>query len=143
MPVPLEASLAAATVAALLLAGWSLHRQRRLERRLARRPRVDWESIRAGSGAERRIGLIRFNAYHDTGGEYSFALALADAGGDGVVLSGLYHRERCRVYAKPLSGWASEHELTGEERQAIDRAREGRPVRGDRHLDLVTVEGRI
>jgi hypothetical protein len=140
MPVPLEAFLAAGTVAALGLAGWSLHRQRRLERRLARRPRVEREVVWAGSGAGQRIGLVRFNAYHDTGGEYSFALAFIDAAGDGVVLSGLYHRERCRVYAKPVARWASETELIDEEQQAIARARDGSPTIAETEFGPVAAE---
>jgi hypothetical protein len=120
-----EALLGAGIAASLGLAAWSLQRQRRLERRLARRPRLEREVDVAGGGGRQRIGLVRFNAYHDTGGEYSFALALLGANGDGVVMSGLYHRERCRVYAKAVSGWESPHSLTEEEQEAIARARGG------------------
>ncbi|HEX6510227.1 MAG TPA: DUF4446 family protein, partial [Chloroflexota bacterium] len=68
-------------------------------------------------------GVVRFNPYHDTGGDYSFAVALLDAQGAGVLITGLYHRERCRVYAKPVRGWESSYQLTDEEREAIDKAR--------------------
>jgi hypothetical protein len=138
MPVPVEGLLAAGTLAALGLTGWTWRRQRRLERRLARRPRAEREVVYAGAG--QRIGLVRFNAYHDTGGEYSFAVALVDSGGDGVVLSGLYHRERCRVYAKPVARWASQSELTDEELQAIARARDGSPTIPESESGLVTSE---
>jgi hypothetical protein len=86
------------------------------------------------------MGLVSFNAYHDTGGEYSFALALIDAAGDGVVLSGLYHRERCRVYAKPVARWASETELIDEEQQAIARARDGSPTIAETEFGPVAAE---
>lgn len=68
---------------------------------------------------------MRFNPYHDTGGEYSFAVALLDDAGDGLLLTGLYHRDQSRVYAKPVRGWSSEHELMDEERAAIEQARGG------------------
>lgn len=69
------------------------------------------------------VGLVRFNPFHDTGGDQSFALALANASGNGVVLSSLHARDVTRVYAKPLVEWESHYTLTDEERAAIARAR--------------------
>jgi hypothetical protein len=68
------------------------------------------------------VGSIRFSPFRHTGGAQSFALALADDRGDGFVLSSLHARENTRVYAKSLHEWASEHMLTDEEKQAIERA---------------------
>ena len=68
------------------------------------------------------VGAIRFNPFRDTGGAQSFALAIADARGDGIVLSSLHARHNTRVYAKPLHAWQSEYTLTDEEEQAIERA---------------------
>lgn len=65
------------------------------------------------------LGLVRFNPFRDTGGDQSFALALADDHGHGVVLSSLHARDVTRVYAKPLEGWESAHSLTDEEVRAI------------------------
>jgi citrate lyase beta subunit len=68
------------------------------------------------------MGIVRFNPFRDTGGAQSFALAIVDGHGDGVVLSSLHSRENIRVYAKALNKWESEHTLTDEEKQAIARA---------------------
>jgi len=68
------------------------------------------------------VGLVRFNPFRDTGGDQSFAVALADANGDGIVLSSLHRRDMTRVYAKPLLGWKSTHPLTEEELEAIETA---------------------
>lgn len=70
-----------------------------------------------------RLGFLRFNPFRDTGGDQSFAMALADANGNGVVLSSLHSREVTRVYAKPLAAWETSYQLTEEEQQAIRRAR--------------------
>jgi hypothetical protein len=70
-----------------------------------------------------RLGFLRFNPFRDSGGDQSFALALADRDGNGVVLSGLHGRDGTRVYAKPLEAWKSVYPLTDEERQAIDSAK--------------------
>lgn len=71
-------------------------------------------------------GIVRFNPFQRTGGDQSFALALADGHGNGVVLSSLHARDVTRVYAKPLVSWDSGHSLTDEERQAITLARSKR-----------------
>jgi hypothetical protein len=67
-------------------------------------------------------GVVRYNAFRNTGGDQSFTWALADGYGNGVVLSSLHARENTRVYAKPLYGWESPYSLTEEEEQAIAQA---------------------
>lgn len=65
------------------------------------------------------LGVVRYNPFRDTGGDQSFAIALVDGHGNGVVLSSLHARDGTRVYAKPLAQWESTHSLTDEEKQAI------------------------
>lgn len=74
-----------------------------------------------------QVGVVRFNPFSDTGGDQSFAIALLDAQGDGVVLSGLYSRAGVRVYAKPVEGGTSTYHLSAEEEEAIVRALRSRP----------------
>jgi hypothetical protein len=65
------------------------------------------------------LGMVRFNPFQSTGGDQSFAVALADGHGDGVVLSSLHARDGTRVYAKSLKAWDSTYSLTDEEKEAI------------------------
>jgi len=116
--------LAAGLLLALAGVGYLLRRTNSLERQLPRRPGVAVEP--PGPRSLQQVGLVRYQAYHDVGGDHSFALALLDAGGSGVVVNSLYHRDRCRVYAKPVRDWVSAITLTDEEREAIERARTGR-----------------
>ncbi len=69
-----------------------------------------------------RVGVVRFNAFPDVGGDQSFAIALLDDHGDGVVISSLQGRTENRVYAKPLKRWDSTYALSDEEKQAIAKA---------------------
>jgi len=69
------------------------------------------------------VGMVRFRAFQDTGGDQSFAVALADGRGNGVVVSALYSREGTRVYGKPLGAWTSTYNLSDEEQEAIAQAR--------------------
>jgi hypothetical protein len=72
------------------------------------------------------IGIVRFNPFSGdgSGGNQSFAVALLDELGRGVVLSSLYARDRVGIYAKPIEAWASSYELTAEEKDAVAKARE-------------------
>ncbi|MBI1800213.1 MAG: DUF4446 family protein [Chloroflexi bacterium] len=74
-----------------------------------------------------KVGLVRFNPFDDVGGDLSFALTLADANGNGVVLSSLHRRDTNKVYAKPLAQWQSDYTLSDEEQQAIGFARGDQP----------------
>jgi hypothetical protein len=69
--------------------------------------------------AFQRSGLVRFNPFEDTGGNQSFALALLDAQGDGVVISSLHSRSGTRVYGKTVTAGRSETQLSTEEAEAM------------------------
>ncbi len=75
-----------------------------------------------------RIGIVRYDAYGDVGGSQSFSIALLDASGSGIVVTGLHGRNDMRMYAKPIVAGASTLVLTDEERQAISESRPGGPV---------------
>ena len=72
------------------------------------------------------ISLVRFNNFDDTGGNQSFALAVADPESNGVVLSSLHARNQTRVYGKAVARGVAEGALSAEEsealREATDRA---------------------
>lgn len=70
-----------------------------------------------------KIGVVRFNAFEDTGSDLSFAIALLDARDDGVVISGIFGRNESRTYAKPVAAGQSSYFLTAEEKQAIAAAK--------------------
>lgn len=70
------------------------------------------------------LGMVRFNPFHDTGGDQSFAIALTDGHGNGAILSSLHARDLTRVYAKPIINWGSTYSLTDEEKRALALTRE-------------------
>ena len=65
------------------------------------------------------VGFVRFNTFEDTGGNQSFALALLDPAGDGVVLNSLHARNQTRLYAKAVRAGAADGALSDEEAEAI------------------------
>jgi len=72
--------------------------------------------------AVQRTGLVRYNPFEDTGGNQSFAVALLDDQGDGVVVSSLHARQNTRVYAKAITGGKAEAALSDEEAEALRKA---------------------
>lgn len=68
------------------------------------------------------VKIARFNPFKDVGGNQSFAVAIVNEDGDGVVLSSLYSRERMSVFAKPVISGTSDIELSDEEKDVIAQA---------------------
>jgi hypothetical protein len=72
------------------------------------------------------VKTIRFNPFKGTGagGNQSFASAFVSEEGDGIVISSLYSRDRVSVFAKALTKFNSEYELSDEEKQVVIKAEE-------------------
>ena len=73
-------------------------------------------------GAVTNTSVVRYDAYGEMSGQQSSSLALLDTRRTGVVVSSILHREQARVYVKQIHEGQSEHELSPEEREAIDTA---------------------
>ena len=74
------------------------------------------------SEKKKKIGIVRYNAFKDTGSDLSFALALLDEDNTGVVMNGIYSREMSNIYAKPVEKGKSPYTISEEEKLAIDKA---------------------
>ncbi len=70
-----------------------------------------------------RVGFVRYNAFSDVGSDLSYALALLNRDGDGVVLSSIYSREDTRTYGKAVSAFKPAQDPSEEELAAIARAK--------------------
>ena len=79
-------------------------------------------AIRRTGSAISHVGLVRFDAFEDTGGGQSFALALIDDDGDGVILTSLHSRQTTRVFVKDIRGGVADAPLSGEEERALREA---------------------
>lgn len=75
-----------------------------------------------GEKSIQKVGLLRFDAFDDTGGELSYALALLNKANNGIVVSSIFGRDDARTYCKYVSGGKSKHPLSAEEQKAIRNA---------------------
>ncbi|MGI6145041.1 MAG: DUF4446 family protein [Peptococcia bacterium] len=69
-----------------------------------------------------KVGLQRFDAFDDIGGEMSYAVAFLNKNNDGVIISSIFARDDARTYCKPVQAGKSQHALSPDEQKAIRRA---------------------
>ncbi len=69
---------------------------------------------------------VRFNPFKGdgSGSNQSFATALINSDGDGVVISSMYSRDHVSVFSKPVKALKSEYEMSAEEKDALKKAKE-------------------
>ena len=70
----------------------------------------------------KKMGMVRYSAFKDTGSDLSFALALLNDSNDGVLLNGIYSREMSNIYAKQVNQGKINVKISDEEKQALDIA---------------------
>jgi len=80
-----------------------------------------------------RIGVVRYDAFEDVGGELSFSAALLDEHADGVVLTSITGRTGGRTYLKSITAGEGSSLLSEEESAAVDAARDRQ--RGEQVVD--------
>jgi hypothetical protein len=78
-------------------------------------------------GTLSRVGIVRFDAYHDLGGRQSTAIALLNSHGDGVVITTVVSRDFARMYVKLIKDGAPDIPLAPEEAEAAEQARGSTP----------------
>ena len=96
-----------------------------LERRVDDALHAQEQLVGSMSTTLSRFAVVRFDAFEDMGGKLSFAAAWLDGNGDGIVLTSINGRTESRSYAKQIRALTSVHNLSEEERDAIDEAMAG------------------
>ena len=69
-----------------------------------------------------KIGIVKYDAFHEMGGKLSFALALLDKSNNGFVMNSMHNRESCYTYIKEIIDGKSYITLSDEEKKAVDTA---------------------
>ncbi len=72
--------------------------------------------------AFQKVGLIRYDAFNQIGGQMSFSLALLDENNNGFILDSVHGRDGCYSYTKEIKNGTSASSLGQEEQQALDIA---------------------
>ena len=71
-----------------------------------------------------KIGLVKYDAFHEMGGKLSFSLALLNETNDGFIINAVHSREGCYTYIKEIIDGNSIIVLADEEQEALNMAKE-------------------
>ena len=71
-----------------------------------------------------KVGLVKYDAFHEMGGRLSFSLALLNETDDGFVMNAVHSREGCYTYIKEIVGGNSIIVLAEEEQEALNMAKD-------------------
>ena len=71
-----------------------------------------------------KVGLVKYDAFHEMGGKLSFSLALLNEKNDGFVMNAVHSREGCYTYIKEVIDGNSIIVLSPEETEALNMAKE-------------------
>lgn len=85
--------------------------------------RKDIQSLyRKFENAFQKVGIVKYDAYNQMGGQLSFSLALLDENDNGFVLNSVHSTEGCYSYTKEIKNGLCEISLGDEEKKALDIA---------------------
>lgn len=73
-----------------------------------------------------KIGIVKYDAFHEMGGKLSFALCMLDSNNNGYLLNVMHSNNGCFAYIKEIINGKSFIELGGEEEKALNQAVAGR-----------------
>ena len=105
--------------------GESVDKAREVEQKINAVTNIQEDLASVGRLAMQRFAVVRYDAFEDMGGQLSFSAALLDDYGDGIVFTSINGRTETRTYAKSVRGMKSQHNLSDEERAAIEAAVSG------------------
>ena len=74
------------------------------------------------SGHYQKMGIVKYDAFLEMGGNLSFALTLLDQDDSGFILTVLHSRDGCYTYIKEVIKGESYIELAEEESESLARA---------------------
>ena len=69
-----------------------------------------------------KVGIVKYDAFKEMGGNMSFALALLNDKNDGFLINSMHNREGCYTYIKEIIKGESFIVLAEEEKEALDNA---------------------
>lgn len=69
--------------------------------------------------AYQKMGLIKYDAFNQMGGQLSFCLAMLDENNNGFILNSVHSTEGCYSYTKEIKGGESALSLGKEEADAL------------------------
>lgn len=100
-----------------------LYEDNRLIKASMEKNRKDIENLyRKIEGTFQKIGIVKYDAFAQMGGQLSFCLALLDENDNGFILNSVHSAEGCYSYTKEIRNGLCDISLGDEEKKALDIA---------------------
>lgn len=100
-----------------------LYEDNRLIKASMDKNRKDVENLyRKLEGTFQKIGIVKYDAFDQMGGQLSFSLALLDENDNGFILNSVHSAEGCYSYTKEIKNGLCDISLGDEEKKALDIA---------------------
>lgn len=85
--------------------------------------RKDIENLyRKLGGTFQKMGIVKYDAFNQMGGQLSFSLALLDENDNGFIINSVHSAEGCYSYTKEIKNGLCDISLGDEEKKALDMA---------------------
>lgn len=69
-----------------------------------------------------KVGIVKYDAFREMGGQLSFSIAILDQKDNGFVMNSVHSASSSYVYTKEIENGRSAIELSGEEKEALQIA---------------------
>lgn len=100
-----------------------LYEDNRLIKASMEKNRKDIENLyKKIEGTFQKIGIVKYDAFGQMGGQLSFSLALLDENDNGFILNSVHSAEGCYSYTKEIKNGLCDISLGDEEKKALDIA---------------------
>lgn len=100
-----------------------LYEDNRLIKTSMEKNRMDIDNLyRKLEGAFQKIGIVKYDAFNQMGGQLSFSLALLDENDNGFIINSVHSTEGCYSYTKEIKNGLCDISLGDEEKKALDIA---------------------
>ena len=116
---PIIISMKTATIAilftfilGLLAARWILYRKSEAIKDIYEKMQLTFQ----------KVGVNKYDAFHEMGGELSFAITMLDENNTGWILNIMHSRQGCYAYVKDIVKGESTIQLAEEERESLEKA---------------------
>ena len=85
--------------------------------------RKDIENLYRKLGSTfQKMGIVKYDAFNQMGGQLSFSLALLDENDNGFIINSVHSAEGCYSYTKEIKNGLCDISLGEEEKKALDMA---------------------
>lgn len=80
------------------------------------------DTINSLNSTYQKMGIVKYNAFKEMGGNLSFALALLNSDNTGFIITSMHGRESCYTYIKEVINGQCYSAMGDEEKEALDKA---------------------